>query len=153
MTNCYIRTPYSGRRFRVTLACQTPSRTHQSFKDECDINRILAGYERTGVITHLNPNPPRFADVADATSYHDAMNTLRSAEEAFMSLPARVRKHFSNDPAELLAALEDPSRVEELQELGILEVQPPATSAHPQDEREESAATDRDVDASSAVES
>lgn len=151
MTNVYIRTPYSGDRFRVSLACQTESRTHQSFKDECDINHILAGYERTGIITHANPRQGRFEDVTNATSYHDAMNTLLSAQEAFAELPARVRKHFDNDPAEFLAAIDDPARKEELYEIGLLEGEPPARSESPQATRAESAAGEHGSEAPDAA--
>ncbi|AXL15424.1 internal scaffolding protein [Microviridae sp.] len=37
-------------------------RTHQSFKDECDINRIVDTYARTGVIPHVQLGQPQYGD-------------------------------------------------------------------------------------------
>lgn len=115
-----FRQPYSTDRFRVTVDFPSPTRTHQSFKDECDINNILAGYERTGMVTHINANKGFYEDVTNATSYHDAINTLLEAREAFMDLPAKVRKHFDNDPALFLESFEDPDQRQTLVDLGLI---------------------------------
>lgn len=43
----------------------TPSLTKQSFKDECDINQIVAKFEKTGLVNHLARGVPQFADVSE----------------------------------------------------------------------------------------
>ena len=42
-----FRSIYDGERIPVTLSCDK-GMTMQSFKDECDINNIIARYETTG---------------------------------------------------------------------------------------------------------
>lgn len=47
-SNRVVRKPYE--RVRVTFETDGPSKTHQSHKDSCDVNQILARYERTGML-------------------------------------------------------------------------------------------------------
>lgn len=111
----------------------TESMTKQEFKDECDINRIVARFEKTGLVNHLAQGVPQFADVSQMGDYRSALHTVMEAEEWFMGLPAKVRAQFRNDPAELLDAMHDQSRHAELIELGILEAAegPPSPPAPP----------------------
>jgi phage internal scaffolding protein len=98
--------------------------TKQSHKDECDVNQILARYERTGVVTHLAKGIPQFADVSQIGDYHSALEQVRQADEFFMGLPAKVRSAFDNDPALLLDAVHDPAQRDKLEKLGLLEIIP-----------------------------
>lgn len=94
-------------------------RTIQSFKDECDINKILASYAATGQLTHVNPNPPQWGEVT-ATDFQTAMQTVIDARSAFDALPAKVRDRFDSDPAKLLAFLRNPENRAEAVSLGLL---------------------------------
>lgn len=97
------------------------SRTKQSFKAECDINNIMRKFEKTGLIEHQARFQGRYGDFTNLPqSYHEAVNQVLEAEEMFMTLPAKVRAHFDNDPGSFLAAVDDPARREELVELGLL---------------------------------
>lgn len=96
-----------------------PTLTKQAFKDECDINVIMARYEKTGILPNMNPREPRFGDFTSVSDYHNACNRVIAAQQAFDDLPAEVRARFENDPGQLLAALQDPSRKEELTQLGL----------------------------------
>lgn len=106
-----------------------PSMTKQSFRDECDINSIMARYEKDGVVDHLARVPAQWGDFTDALDYHSAMSIVVQAEERFAALPASVRKRFGNDPAQMLEFLEDPDNRLEAIELGL--VDPPPKAAEP----------------------
>jgi len=95
------------------------SRTRQEFKAESDINTII---ERFGIgenpiaaqkwVTNL--------DIADAPSnYQDVMNQLNEARDQFMSLPARVRTRFENDPHRFVEFVSDPRNQEEMVFMGL----------------------------------
>lgn len=111
------------KRPRVKTTCAPgSSRTKQSFKDECDINVIVAKYIRTGVIDprSLNAREAMFADVTDVPSYQEALNVVRAAQEGFEALPAKIRDRFENDPAQLLGFMGDPKNEAEAIELGLI---------------------------------
>lgn len=129
-----IRKPYEPHE-RVQLRFEQPSLTKQSMAAETDINVIMAKYQRTGLISHWM-HGGSYEDLTNATNYHDAMNMILDAQDAFMQLPARVRKHFGNDPAQLMAAIDDPSRADELRELGILAEVPEPVTGTPEPGRE-----------------
>lgn len=101
-----------------------PSLTKQSFKNECNINNIVARYKQTGVVNHQNPNKPIFGDATNIVSYTEAFNMVKNAEDAFMSLPAKVRKQFENDPAQFCDFAMNPENLRQMQEWGLAEKAP-----------------------------
>ena len=79
-----------------------PSQTLQSFKDDADINCIIARFENTGVLVDPTvpvSRVPQFGDYSNMPSYQEAQNVLVAANNAFSSLPSKVRERFGNDPA------------------------------------------------------
>lgn len=99
-----------------------PSLTQQHFKDESDINKIIARYNRTGVL--VDPSIPRsgealFGDFSQVRDFSEAQNYICMAKEAFMELDSSIRRRFNNDPAELIAFMNDPNNIEEGRRLGI----------------------------------
>lgn len=98
--------------------------TKQSMAEQCDVNFILGQYQRTGIITHTNPAAPMFADLPPVMDLQQAMEVMQEAEASFLSLPAKVREEFGNDPVALLEAVQDPSQRERLVSLGIIEAPP-----------------------------
>lgn len=99
------------------LERSSESRTKQSMKDDCDINFIVARYRRTGALEHVARGVPVFADVADVGEYREVLERLRAAEEYFLTLPAKVREQFGNDPVEYVAALGDPAAQDRLRDV------------------------------------
>lgn len=78
-----------------------PSRTRQDMADECDVNNIMAKYEHTGVLPQVgNPYYADFTSVPN--TLQEAMHQMHDATEAFMTLPAKVRREFDNDPAKFV---------------------------------------------------
>jgi len=92
----------------VKTIFEEPSRTQQHFKEECDVNKIMAKYKKGLPITHLARAAGAYADLTSAPDYLSAMQTVINAETAFMSLPSEIRKKFNHDPAALLQFIEDP---------------------------------------------
>lgn len=98
------------------------SLTQPQFKDECDINHIIAQAEATGFISHAASGTPvqgDFTQFGDSLHFQNALNTVIAAEASFMALPATVRARFDNDPAKLIAFLEDDKNSLEAYKLGL----------------------------------
>lgn len=71
-------------RHPVTVDCDPEEgRTHQSFKDECDVDKIIDLHTRTGVVTHLNPGKPQYGDCPETSIFEAAVAVaeVRSAME------------------------------------------------------------------------
>lgn len=97
----------------------SPSRAQQHFRDETDINVMVARFQRTGI----PEAPPAFPDVQDFTESHDfrsAMDVIVQARHAFDSVPSKVRDRFMNDPGLLLDFLSDPDNRDEAVRLGLV---------------------------------
>lgn len=95
-----------------------PSKTIQSGKDDADINVIVRRFNVTGQL----PPPgriPQYGDYTGVTDFHTAMNVVRQAEEAFLSLPAVVRLRFGNDPQQFLEFCQDSKNNDELRKMGL----------------------------------
>lgn len=105
-----------GKREKVTAEYADDGRTHQSFKDECDINSILTRYQRTGMIEHVNKRRPVYGDVT-SMDFKEAMDTVRRTEELFSELPSNVREYFNQDPGQFLDWAQDPQNAETLSEI------------------------------------
>lgn len=113
------------------------SLTVQSAREECDINAIMARYEKTGLMKDPNTGAPtripQFGDFSDIGDYHAVMTRLADLQDQFMKLPAKIRARFDNDPGKLVAFVEDDRNYAEAVKLGIVEerqyVQPPELAA------------------------
>ena len=110
----YVDYPHSG------LQCPEPTLTQQHFADECDFNNVLAKWQNSGLITHLNPSQPIYADVSEFTDYQSSLELIRSAQAAFDALPSSVRDRFDNDPQALFNFVHDPSNRDEAIKLGLV---------------------------------
>lgn len=110
---------------RVRTNVGDVSMTKQSCKDECDINKILKQYQRTGIITHISQQEARYVDLPSNVDYQFSMNTIMEAQDAFASLPAVVRDYFGNDPEKFLAAFGDPKMRPQLKDWGLLKPERP----------------------------
>jgi len=119
---------------RQILSCAGDKiRTKQSFKRECDLNQIMKKYMKTGVITPeiLNKRQAIFADVSEVGDYQACHETVQASQDAFMTLPSKIRTRFENDPGQLLDFCADPGNRKEAIELGIITKVEEATPAEP----------------------
>lgn len=105
---------------KVAISFNGPGRTRQEFKDECDINRILANYAVTGVLpVPANARPPIWGDI-DELDFQAAMDIVAESKTQFEALPAKVRARFDNDPGKLLEFVQNPFNRAEAHSLGLL---------------------------------
>lgn len=119
----FIRNPYN---YDTNLAseesalyCEDPSRTKQSFKEECDINTILKRFNVTGQLP-VGPLQPQYGDFSGVFDYQTALNAVIAAQESFNALPAMLRNRFANDPAAFVDFCSDESNREEMIRLGLV---------------------------------
>lgn len=95
------------------------SRTKQSFADQCEINNIIQKFQATGAITHANKHQLHYGET-DGTTFHEAMNIVCEAQEAFSELPSSLRARFGNDPAAYLDFVSNEENKPEMAKLGLL---------------------------------
>lgn len=98
-------TPEKYRRI-VETTITDESMTEQSHIPSCDIHNIMRRYEATGYIDHFSQNKAFYADVSALPDYKTALDTVKSVEAIFQTLPADARAEFENDPQAFLEAVE-----------------------------------------------
>lgn len=99
-----------------------PSMTRQEFADEADINVLMQRFERTGVMPSLDGSPPVYVDFTQMPpDLMHTMDMLNNAEQAFMQLPAKVRKEFDNSPYAFVDFASDPANLEQMRAWGLAE--------------------------------
>lgn len=109
---------------------ETEGRTREEFAEDCDINVIMARYEKTGVISHNSPREPRYVDFTEIPdNLQEALTMLDDAKASFMELPASVRREFDNDPMQFVEYASDPSNLDQMREWGL--APPRAASVSP----------------------
>lgn len=128
---CPFPTPYTVGQFgaRPTVACPPDSsETSQEYLEECDINVLMARYQRGIPLPILN-TPASYGDVSDVPDYMEALNIVIQAQHDFADLPAKLRERFNHDPGQLLAFLADTANRDEAIKLGLVNAPPAPTSA------------------------
>lgn len=96
-----------------------PSRTKQSFRDECDINHILRQFNVIGQLPAASVQP-QYGDFSGITDYQSALNAVIAAQDSFLALPAKIRAKFQNDPALFVEFASDEANKDEMKALGLL---------------------------------
>lgn len=119
-----FRTAYMKKKDRPATALSfkgTPVITEQAHKDKVDINWILADYEKTRLVKHVNQNVGRYDDVS-AADFQTAMNLVASTKTMFDGLPSGVRTQFGNDASKFLAFVQNPDNKDQMVKMGIIEL-------------------------------
>lgn len=122
---------------RVTLTCAEPTLTKQSFRQECDINQIMARYKASGILDHINAHQGRYEDLPSEIDYHSDLLAVMAAQDAFASLPAAMRARFENDPAKFVGFVQDPANQAEINKMGLGPVNISAAPAAPAPKEED----------------
>lgn len=120
MTKRKIKKAYT--RTRVTTEnSSNKTRCVQSERKNSDINNIVGRAYQTGMMPTLNREA---LALPTALSYQESLNKIVSANQAFERLPSQIRDEFSNNPENLLTAVEqsksNPELKSKLQQLGVL---------------------------------
>ena len=128
----FVRNPYNYDTNSASdesgLLCSDESLTQQSFKDEADINTIVRRFGLTGQLPQ-DLQMPVSGDFTGISDYHTAMNMVLAAQDEFLRVPPEVRARFQNDPAQLMAFLDDPANRAEAESLGLVTASPAAPAA------------------------
>lgn len=91
-------------------------RTKQAYKDQCDVNRIMARAERAGGLAHLVRHGAQYGDFA-GFDFMDAQLKLARAKEIFEELPAKIKKEFNNNAGAFFEFANDPDNAGRLEEI------------------------------------
>ncbi len=91
----------------------TDGRTKQCFKNECDIQKIMARAEKAGTISHLEKYQGVYADYSEV-DFFSMTQTLTRGREVFDELPAEIRQEFGQSPAKFFAFVNDPANKDDL---------------------------------------
>lgn len=125
-----IRSYYRQRPGRVTVSFTLPSLAQQHFKEECDINHIMKRYRETGMLVdplQKATAKPQFGDFSTSFDFMEAQNIVARARESFDAMPSNIRERFGNNPAAMLAFMENEENYEEAVKLGLVEKRPDPT--------------------------
>lgn len=108
---------------RVKHPSYGESKTRSEFQEECHLPTMMKRWRRQGILGDVlrTTHPNSYGDFSNVDDYKTAMDAIRDAENAFLTLPAAVRGRFNNSPQQLLQALENPLMKDELTELGVFE--------------------------------
>lgn len=116
---------------RMQMVFTQPSKTKPSFRDECNINNIMAQYADTGMVAHMNKHGGSYSEMPSELDYQAGLNAVIQAGEMFADLPAAVRTRFHNDPANFLAFVDKPENHDEMVKMGLLKPKPVEPHAEP----------------------
>lgn len=124
---------------RVKKEFLLPTRTKQSFKDECDINKIMHRFKNVMGADYLNRYNGyvngQFGDFSNVVDYRSALDQISQARAVFEALPSKVRARFFNDPAEFLDFCQNPANEDEMVNLGLATKRPPVQDAASEPEK------------------
>lgn len=95
-------------------------RVKQSMRDECDINLIMKKFTPRDLYMQVGDVAASYMDVSSVGSYHEAMNIVLEAQQAFSSLSSGLRARFENDPSKFMAFCSDEKNRDEMAKLGLL---------------------------------
>lgn len=92
-------------------------RTKQAFKDQTDINKLLARAARGDTISHLAKHGAVYGDFSDIDDLMTAQARLAKGVEIFQALPAEIKREFNQSPAEFFNFVNNPENEEKLPEV------------------------------------
>lgn len=124
-----------GQRRRVQTVPEGKSKTKQSDKDQADIHKIIAKFERTGLLPQRKATPLQ-GEMPQVDSFTEAMDVIITAQQTFESLPSDIRQKFENDPKEFLDFVGNPENEAEMIQLGLKE-KPVVEETQPEQPTEE----------------
>lgn len=118
----FVRNPYNYDTNAASdesgLKCEDKSLTQQQFAEESDINYIADRYGLTGQLPQVL-TLPEYADYNGIFDFQSAQNAVINAKQEFLTLPAKIRSRFDNNPQRLLEFLANPENREEAEFLGL----------------------------------
>lgn len=101
---------------------EEPSLTKQSFKDECDVNKIVAAFDVSGVMPVGQTGgtvTPQFGDFASIPDLAGVYAAIDKAKSDFDVMPLEIRERFNYNPELFLSFVNNPKNLDEMIRLGI----------------------------------
>lgn len=95
-----------------------PSLTQQSDAADADINVIMQRFGATGQLPSVVV-PGKYGDFTNVVDFREAQEIIREANEAFLTVPAKVREQFGNDPSRFFEFVNDPDNIDQLEAMGL----------------------------------
>lgn len=92
-------------------------RTQQSFKDQCDVNKIIDRHQINVANSHIQDFPPEAYGELTGVDLLTAHNHIERAHTIFNALPSEVRNEFDNNALKFAMFASDPENVNRLPEL------------------------------------
>lgn len=92
------------------------SMAKQSFKDDTDINKLLARGQVQAATSHLEAYGMQYGDFT-GYDFQENLIKLTQGRELFDKLPSEVRSEFDQSPAAFFDFVNDPANVDRLGEL------------------------------------
>lgn len=107
-----------GQRRRVITKPVGETMTKQADRDRADIHKILARFQKTGLMPQRIASPlPEGMPVVD--DFMQAQNFVVQVHNYFDGLPVKLRQRFGHNPSEFLAFASDPENDAEMRKLGL----------------------------------
>ncbi len=91
-------------------------RTKQSYKDSCDINKLLEKGAKAGSLSHLERHGARYGDFADI-DWENVPLQLAEGRQVFNELPAEIKKEFDQNPGKFYDFVTDPENSDRVAKL------------------------------------
>lgn len=104
---------------KITVDCSSPKLTEQHHAKACDINNIVAQFQKTGIMPQ-SFKIPNYLDNTSTPDLVDVFYTVQEAQEAFLTLPSNIRKLMDNDPAQMERFMLNPENTDILKKHGLL---------------------------------
>ena len=64
------------------------SLTQQHFKEESQINNIIAFHDKNGLIKNVQQGVAKYGDFTVVNEYREALDRIREADETFAEIPS-----------------------------------------------------------------
>lgn len=113
----------------VTECTEEERMTVQADRDEADINKIVARFQKSGQLPPTLRGEPFYGDVSEFGDLQDSLIRIQEADALFMSFPAHIRERFQNDKVKFVQFMSDERNYDEAVKLGIVQAKPVAPAA------------------------
>ena len=90
------------------------NKTKQAFRDDADINQMLAKAQKAGTISHIEKHGAEYGDFTDMPDLLTAHQRMARGVEIFNELPSEVRREFGQDPGAFFKYVNDPANKDDL---------------------------------------
>jgi len=111
-----FQTAYSETK-KPKIMCDPEQAAEQHHQEACDINNILAKYQRTGAMEHRNEYRGEYGAVSHS-DFQEAMYIVANAQTMFEELPSTVRQKFEG-PGQFYEFVQNPDNAPQLVKMGL----------------------------------